>query len=292
MSLGTNAIRQAVVLEKDVTKSPPPDTTLEAFLFNTPPYDRRAVTSDEVHELLAQGNVRFDGYCPYCRQPRTFTRHSGGMSINWYERYDNDETVHFGELQLACTRYDHRLRFYYLLSKGFIQKTGQYPSFADIALDESKQYNKLLSSQDVGEFHRAIGLAAHNIGIGSFVYLRRIFERLIDKRYNEFKDAENWTDDAFYKLRMSEKVAFLKDHLPPFLVKNAKIYSILSVGLHELTEEECLSFFRVLRQSTILILEEDKKKREELEMQKELEKAISDFSTPTKSENPKGNSKP
>jgi hypothetical protein len=204
-----------------------------------------------------------------------------------------EKVADFGELQLTCARHDHHvLHFYYLLCEGTIQKTGQYPSFADIALDESKEYNKLLSPQDASEFHRAIGLAAHNIGIGSFVYLRRIFERLIDKRYNEFKDAEGWTDDGFYKLRMSEKVAFLKDHLPPFLVKNAKIYSILSVGLHELTEEQCLSFFRVLRQSTVLILEEDKKKREELEMQKELERAISDFSTPTKLENSKGNPEP
>ena len=268
-----------------MTKSPPPYTTPEEFLFNTPPYDPRTITSDQLHELLVQDDVRLDGYCPNCGQPRTFRRRSGQLSFDFYQRY-NDETVHFGELQLACTRHDHhRLRFHYLVSKSAVQKTGQYPSFADIALDESKQYSRLLSPQDAAEFHRAIGLAAHNIGIGSFVYLRRIFERLIDERFREFKDAKNWTDDEFYKLRMSEKVAFLKDHLPPFLVKNAKIYSILSVGLHELTEEHCLSFFAVLRQSTVLILEEDKKKREEREMQQELEKAISDFSTPAKAAN-------
>ena len=81
---------------------------------------------------------------------------------------------------------------------------------------------------------------------------------------------------------MAEKVTFLKGHLPSFLVKNSKIYSILSVGLHELTEEECLAFFSVLRQSTVVILEEDKIKREELDRQKELEKAIVGFSKPKK----------
>jgi hypothetical protein len=54
------------------------------------------------------------------------------------------------------------------------------------------------------------------------------------------------------------------------------------VGIHELKEDQCLAFFKVLRQSLILILEEDKKKREELELQKDLEKAISGFVKPEK----------
>jgi hypothetical protein len=171
---------------------------------------------------------------------------------------------------VTCTRYDyHNLRFHFYLNKGTLQKTGQFPSSATIAFDESKKYNKLLSSGDAEEFHRAIGLAAHNVGIGSFVYLRRIFERLIIKRYTDFKETEGWNDEDFYKLRMAEKVEFLKDHLPPFLVKNAKIYSILSVEIHELEEGQCLSYFGVLKQSLVLILREDKKKKEEREMQQE-----------------------
>jgi hypothetical protein len=55
-----------------------------------------------------------------------------------------------------------------------------------------------------------MGLAAHNVGIGSFVYLRRIFERLIIKRYTDFKETEGWNDEDFYKLRMAEKVEFLE----------------------------------------------------------------------------------
>jgi hypothetical protein len=199
----------------------------------------------------------------------------------------------FGELHLTCTRLDnHVLRFGYFLDAGAIQKSGQYPSFASIAFDESKQYNKLLSKKDAGEFHRAIGLAAHNVGIGSFVYLRRIFERLINKRYQEFKGVEGWKDEDFYTLRMAEKVGFLSGHLPDFLVRNAKIYSILSVGIHELEEDQCLSFFKVLRQSLVLMLEEDKKKREELEMQRELEKAIAGFNVPKGEPTAKETAKP
>jgi hypothetical protein len=255
--------------------TPPPYTTPADFLFAAPPYDQLLISEEQVRELL-HASLRLDGYCPYCGQIRTFNRTNGRASDHWMN-YSNSSS-YYDRFVLTCAREDHhKLNFHIYLNEDLIQKVGQFPSFADIALDESKTYNKFLSREDAAEFHRAIGLAAHNVGIGSFVYLRRIFERLIDKRYKEFKEVEKWADEDFFKLRMAEKIAFLEKHLPPFLVKNAKIYSILSVGLHELTEAQCLSFFKVLRQSMTLILEEDKKKREELEMQKELEKAIASF---------------
>jgi hypothetical protein len=156
------------------------------------------------------------------------------------------------------------------------------PSFADVAIDESKAYSKLLDKTDIAEFHKAVGLAAHGVGIGSYVYLRRIFERLIAKRFADHKDENGWADEDFNRLRMKERIEFLAAYLPPFLVKNAKLYSILSLGVHELDEASCLDFFPVLRQSTIWILEQDKKRRDEESQQKALERAISKFSTPAK----------
>jgi hypothetical protein len=204
------------------------------------------------------------------------------MSDHWFNNRSSTD-LRFSELHITCTREDHhRLRFHYRLYNGVITKIGQHPSFADIAIDESKSYSSLLNRNDVAEFHKAIGLAAHSVGIGSYVYLRRIFERLIQSRFDEFKEAEGWTDEEFRKLRMNERVALLKDHLPAFLVRNAKIYSILSLGVHELDEEECLRFFKTLKQSTIVILEEDKLKQEELARQRELESEIAAFQTPKK----------
>ena len=78
-----------------------------------------------------------------------------------------------------------------------LQKIGQFPSLADIAIDESKTYRTVLTPEDSSQFHKAIGLAAHGVGIGSFVYLRRIFERLVISRFAEFKTVEGWADDDF-----------------------------------------------------------------------------------------------
>lgn len=79
---------------------------------------------------------------------------------------------------------------------------------------------------------------------------------------------------------MSERIDLLKSHLPDFLVRNKKIYSILSLGVHELDERVCLDFFPVLRSSIVVILEEDKRKLEELRRQQDLEQAIAKFALP------------
>ena len=168
--------------------------------------------------------------------------------------------------------------FIFRLNDFVIQKIGQYPSLADIANDESKSYRKVLAKSDASELHRAIGLAAHGVGVGSLVYLRRVFENLIRRRFDEFKYIEGWNEADFVSKRMEDKIDFLKDHLPDFLVNNSKVYSILSLGIHELDEETCLNFFEVLKHSIFFILDEDEQKRKELELRNKIGKAIATFS--------------
>ncbi|MDP3078675.1 hypothetical protein [Bradyrhizobium sp.] len=263
-----------------MAKPVPAFTSTEDFFFKTPLYSVQQIDYNAAMKVFRK-SFRVDGYCPYCRQQSTFVHRPTSQD----SLPSTDEKPHFtGQVALACARSElaHIIVFHCRMASGLLQKVGQYPSFADIALDESKNYSKLLSSEDEAEFHRAIGLAAHNVGIGSYVYLRRIFERLIVNRFEEFKAAEGWSDGDFYGVRMDDKVSLLKDHLPPFLVRNARIYSILSLGIHELREDQCLAFFNVLRQSLVVILEEDKKKKEDLERQKQLEKEIAAFTKPDK----------
>ncbi|HEY8033868.1 MAG TPA: hypothetical protein VIF02_16225 [Methylocella sp.] len=180
---------------------------------------------------------------------------------------------------LVCMRdIKHSIVFYFRFKQRRIQKIGQYPSLADIANDESRSYRQVLAPADASDLHRAIGLAAHGVGVGSFVYLRRVFERLIARRFTEFKGSEGWDDDALVCKRMEDKIEFLKAHLPDFLVQNKKVYAILSKGVHELSEEECLSAFEFLKHSTFFILDDDKRKREELDSRRRAEAAIAAFS--------------
>jgi hypothetical protein len=67
---------------------------------------------------------------------------------------------------------------------------------------------------------------------------------------------------------MPEKIVLLASHLTDFLVENKSLYSILSKGLHDLSEDECLQFYSVTLLGIELILQEriaTKEKNEKIE---------------------------
>jgi succinate dehydrogenase/fumarate reductase flavoprotein subunit len=55
---------------------------------------------------------------------------------------------------------------------------------------------------------------------------------------------------------MDEKIDLLHNYLPSFLVENKSMYSILSLGIHELDEKTCLANFDTLRVAIEIILDE------------------------------------
>ncbi len=156
-----------------------------------------------------------------------------------------------------------------LTPETWMQKVGQYPSVADLHSAKIKRYRKVLAPEDYRELNRAVGLAAHGVGIGAFVYLRRIFDRLIEEAHQIARHDSAWDADLFLRSRMPEKIMLLASHLPGFLVENKSLYSILSKGLHDLSEDECLQFFSVTQLGIELILEEriaTKEKNEKIEL--------------------------
>src|SRR6185503_18172736 len=157
--------------------------------------------------------TKIDGYCKWCGRQSTFS--ITGASIPSGTPWDNIATRYtYDKLHITCARNDnHQYSYWFEIKSMVVQKIGQIPSLADIANDEVVEYRSGLSKLDGQEFHKAIGLAAHGVGVGSFVYLRRVFERLVYGRFDEFKGAEGWDEATFADLRMSEKVKFLKGHL-------------------------------------------------------------------------------
>jgi hypothetical protein len=255
----------------------PKFNTAEDFFFKTPLYSAFTIDHERAMRLLRRGH-RVDGYCPSCGKESTFIyRPTSQDMLGASEGLPN----FIGSVILNCARIEtHFVRFHISLVAGLLQKDGQFPSFATIALDQSKQYASLLGKEYSSEFHKAIGLAAHGVGIGSYVYMRRIFERLIQDRFDEFKGVQGWSDEDFRQMKMAERIQHLKGHLPDFLVRNTRLYSIMSRGIHELDEETCLAFFSVLKGAIIIILEEDKKKKEDLARQAQYERDITAFTAP------------
>ena len=137
-----------------------------------------------------------------------------------------------------------------------MQKIGQYPSLADLAVPDLQKYRSVLGDEGFRELTRAVGLASHGVGIGAFVYLRRIFEALIEKARQQAVAESGWDEAAFENARMDEKIALLKQKLPRFLVDNRALYGIMSIGVHTLSEARCLEAFPVVRVGIELMLDE------------------------------------
>jgi hypothetical protein len=243
----------------------------------------------EFHCLQCQQSVVFISEVAEKRR-RPVTTADGGAGLRGSSSPPRP-CIHSGvhSTHFHCSRdHSHIIQFFFFVEKDHelkeirLIKIGQYPSLADLTAGELKKYRKILSPQDFGEFSRAVGLATHGIGIGSFVYLRRIFERLVDEAHQNAKADADWQEDEYLKSRMEEKIKILKTHLPSFLAENWQIYSILSKGIHELSEEDCRAHFDILRGGIELILDQKIEAQERNQKASRLKDAIQNIASSLK----------
>ena len=140
------------------------------------------------------------------------------------------------EVIFRCARSEHhRIRYIFLIkckriAQGkksqltqSITKIGQYPSFGDLTLPELTKYSTVLKKQVLGEFKRGIGLASHDVGIGAFVYLRRVFEYLLEEAHQTAKVTTGWDEESYIKSRTSERIQILRQYLPAFLDRKSVV---------------------------------------------------------------------
>lgn len=208
----------------------------------------------------------FEGYDQYA------TTEAAKRYGNFTEQiFDENKTI---KINLECTAKDkHKFYVIFQLTKdNNLMKTGQYPSILDF--DNSlKEYKKFLKDKDITkELTKAEILKTHNMGVGAFLYLRRIFEKLIFEKFDQAKIDKNidqQEEATFRNDSTKDKVKTLheKGYLPAFVYEtNSFVYSILSKGVHQLDEEECNSHYDTLRLTVLLILKEqvDMEKNEKL----------------------------
>lgn len=132
----------------------------------------------------------------------------------------------------------------------YLQKVGQFPAF-DIQPD--KEIQKYLTDEDLDAFKKGLINLSISYGIGAFAYFRRVVEnelRRIVKDISEldFDGAEEVKQAlATYEInhQMSNLISAAIKHLPASLKINGEnplqlLYQQLSVGIHTLTEEQCL----------------------------------------------------
>lgn len=248
-----DSLAHSLVPEASPALPPPP--TPQQFFIDLPLYE---VVKFETHQVAECRAIRyfsdtFDTFCPLCNQHSIF-RNSSMPTPNG--RFDEWPQPGIFSTTFICGRVEsHKLLFYVLMSHRQMQKIGQIPSLATLNLYDVQKYSEVLEKEKFREFTKAIGLAAHGVGVGSFVYLRRIFETLVEEAHRVASVEQGWDEVSYTRLRMDEKIQALKHLLPPFLVQHRSLYGILSKGIHELTEQECLAAFPVVKMGIEIILD-------------------------------------
>ena len=267
------------------------DFTISEFFFDIPLYTEIKITDKNISIfedilLLNKRYISFDGYNPIKKFDSTFiiereAEYQFNYSLNTHISYKSIienflKTGGYRTINVRCKRYEDifLFSFFYDINKKHLIKIGQYPSIADFHKHKIEQYDKSLSNDALKEFTKAIGLAANGVGIGSFVYLRRIFENLILESFKEAKQEGKLQEETYNKSRMDEKIGLLKGYLPSFLVENKSIYSILSKGIHELDENTCLEYFEPMKAGIEIILNQKLEKKKQKEKEKETKEKI------------------
>jgi len=263
---------------------------------------------------LLAGRVRIESYCTTCQEMRVFSLETikvwrsspkgmvedtlADQLVRFQTRVKISKTPAPGQaplnepwvwndasiqshmrvlpLSFCCSMNEcHKLDIIIATDGNELVKISQHPSVADIAFPELKQYRKVLSKGDMGEMRRAIGLHAQGIGVGSYVYLRRILERVIDQAKDMAIADSAITEAEYVPKKMAERIKMLKDYLPDILVNNPTVYGIISKGIHELSEEDCIEYFPIVKECIFMVLEKWEQARKKAESEKQLGAALS-----------------
>jgi hypothetical protein len=231
--------------------------------------------NEDLEDDLRENEIKFDAYCPGCGQSSIFHKSASAKptpSLRGGVLVPAPKAAAF-QAYLRCARAGHVLIFYLRCADDQLMKVGQIPSYADLLVGELGDDAKVLDPPDRRELVKAHRLFSSDAAVGGFVYLRRVFERLIERVRAEAESAgesfEGWREQ-----RMGERIAALSSHLPRAVVANAGVWTILSAGIHALTEEDCKRYFPVLRAALVQILHQEAAQRQRSTDEADMKKAV------------------
>jgi len=229
------------------------DADIKEFLETAPLYSWREFKKPYVN----RGSLwirEIDAYCDVCEQTRPFQdlRSSGsgsGMAVSAVK----SGTSYFEFSCVSCRKSHRKYLVEQILDDENIrlQKYGELPRSRFI---RSRILQKFLKD-DLDNYEKAIVCLSHEYGVAAFAYFRRIVENNINSLLDLVQEdaqssgGDQSTLEAIAELRkespMSEKIKIANLALPRHLKPNGlnplgRLYQVLSEGVHNLPEEECL----------------------------------------------------
>lgn len=276
---------------------------------------------------LLQDTTPMDYYCDDCDKSKTFmqnrlksvattSKYNGLESLNMFKLTMEEDKIKYSDSlyssttsnelylfsnmnlyifkEFKCPSCEKRIVMIFDYDGKSIKKIYQSYQNTLINEDEMKRFKKLklLDENDILELSKANKCKTLGMSIASFVYLRRVFENMLDKIYNREKEKIKLekTKVEFSSLPIKEKVSLLKAYLPTLLnekssnAKYGELYKILSEGIHNLDEKTCDSLFNFLIELILLILEKEQSMKKEEQYLKQLSQT---YNTIFNKDNPK-----
>ena len=236
------------------------------------------------YEFFPMSDLRIECYCKECNQRRIYSFEDSQIALNSamrgitpgpinsspsnYKIYDLQYELEHLDYFTFCAQADckhNMIILFKVIDKETIMKVGQYPSIYDLNEKiNNKEFIKTLGKEYSEYYKKACSLYSFDTYIGALIYLRRIYEKLLLDTFNDNKDNLDITIDEFKIKRMDEKIQFLKKYLPSIMFEQGfnKIYTKISDGIHNLTEDECCKIFLILKMGIEEILIEKMEKEE------------------------------
>ena len=139
----------------------------------------------------------------------------------------------------------------------YMEKIGQYP---DWNIEMDKELEKMLG-EHTKYYKRGLICESQSYGIGAYAYFRRITEDVIDELLESILDLVEEDEKEQYIGRLEDvkkekiaekKINLVKDLLPKSLQVDGmnplkELYEVLSQGIHNETDEECMEKAEAIR---------------------------------------------
>lgn len=216
--------------------------------------------NDCKNTILKLGNIRKEGVCSY--------DDSHGYIVDFFiinpeiseeDMPESIREVYHGNREGNDYEKEYIKLFEKLKYCLILRKIGQSPSQAEAQLLGTSKYRRILG-EHYSEFTLAIQLYASGVGAGALIYLRRIFEFLLEESHRRCINQEGWNEESYKKGHINEKIDLVEaqgEILIPVEMNSIrnKFYGALSKGIHSLSENECKDLFPVFRSLIEIILD-------------------------------------
>ncbi len=230
---------------------------MERFVLEEPPYKTVKINSGQLYKICGLQHFSIEQYCESCGKPRTFKSVCNSFKeiLNEYQvrsrGYPNYKFEYLVEDDERCIVLDFQCQhdcsehhyFAIKICNLTIQKIGQYPTFAKEEVSKNLIKYKSLIPKYYPELTKAVSAYSQNMGVPAFVYLRRILEHLVDEKAISYGiETEQKFVDKLKDVEKYEKV--IPNEFDE--IKN-QLYTVLSKGVHEYEEEECIEMFSAVK---------------------------------------------